>query len=377
MPTGVIDEVPNDQVVLREAHLDDDGKFVLHTLADLVRDHGIALYDPLVRKTPQIVSRRFSRRGNIGREQRHLELDVHVAFFRDLEGIVEGFGKVRKEFLHLLAALEIIVRTVHTHPHFVVDIVSGADTDQNVLHLVVGLVHVMHVVGRDEFNTEFMPHLYEVYDNLLFLGDLVILHLEVKVVAKDAFEPKGEFLCAFHIVLADCARNDARNTGGQTDQTFGMRLDRLEIDPRMGIEAVHPRNAVQFAKVVVTGQVLGKQDQVIGLRGALLDFEIVGHIKLTTDDGLYLQVFKTLIIFLGGEDVVGRNLHALRLLFFDEFLFDNVFKVRLRRVVKVHRTVHIAVIGDRNGVHIQGARLLKDATDPRRTIQKTVFRMQM
>ena len=74
------------------------------------------------------------------RQLRLSKLDLHMAAVRDLLGIFECFQRIRKQLLHLLFGFHIILSALIAHTILVRQLLSGLDTEQDVMRL--GIVRI-------------------------------------------------------------------------------------------------------------------------------------------------------------------------------------------------------------------------------------------
>jgi hypothetical protein len=95
---GPVDEVPDDEEVARELHLDDDAELVFRALPDLGRDHGIAPLQPLEGEVPHVLlgARVLGREFVVGQHGAGI-VDLEVGHLGDLQGVGEGLGQLREE----------------------------------------------------------------------------------------------------------------------------------------------------------------------------------------------------------------------------------------------------------------------------------------
>ena len=95
------------------------------------------------------------------------------------------FREVAEDQRHLLGGLQVELVAVVLQAVGVVDRLAGADAEQDVVRLEVGVLQVMDVVGGDELQVQVLrDRLQTDVDDLLLLDPLV-LHLEEEVVGAE------------------------------------------------------------------------------------------------------------------------------------------------------------------------------------------------
>ena len=202
---------------------------------------------------------------------------------------------------------------------------------------------VVHIISSHHRHAHLFCQLVDVVITP-FLGNVMILDLQVVIIAEHFPVAVHHFDGALLIAAVEMRENLAAHAGGKHDQAFAVLLQRFPVDPRLIIEAVDKGGAGELHQILVAAVVLGQQHQVIG--GTAVDP--------------------------GGLPVCARA--GGHVGFHPDDRFD---PCTLARLVKLQRTEHIAVIGDRQGRHLVfhgfGNHLL-DLVGP---IQQAIFGMIM
>ena len=133
-----------------------------------------------------------------------------------------------------------------------VEVVAGADAEQDVVGLGLGLVDVVEVVGHDERQAGLRRQAEELLVEAALLGQAVVLELEEEVVlAEDvavlAGQPPGELPVVDLERLGDLAAE----AGGQADQALAVAGEVLAVDPRLVVVAVEVGVGDEPAEVLV------------------------------------------------------------------------------------------------------------------------------
>ena len=160
--------------------------------------------------------------------------------------------------------------------------------------------------------------------------------------AENLLIAQGGRLCFLVIIRKKRARDLPCQTGGERNQPFMILPEQLEIHARLAVEAFQPGARDKLRQIPVARVVLAEQDQVAVLTIQFMDFVEPGtlrHIDLTAND---------------------RTDASFLCLF-----------------IKLHRTVHHAVIGDGDCFVPTRLRRIQQPLDPARTVQQAVFRVQM
>jgi hypothetical protein len=129
----------------------------------------------------------------------------------------------------------------------------------------------------------------------------------------------------------------------EADQALRMLRENLFIDARLVVETFEMRRANEFDQILVAGLVLRQQDQV--------------KRRIPRAAGFFLKP---------------RPRRDVRL------ATNNRFQSGLRcSLVELHRSIHAAVIGHRDGRHLACVRLLYRVRNPARPIEQAVLGVQV
>ncbi len=198
------------------------------------------------------------------------------------------------------------------------------------MRIGVGRVEVVHVARRDERQAALGGEPGQRLEDRLLDVEVAVLELDVRVVAaEDLLQPFELHLGVAHPRLGDRLRDAAGEAAGERDQARRVLREQLPVDPRAVVVALEEAEGAELDQVGVPGGRLGEQRQV---RGALhLLVPVVGDVHLAADD----------------------RLHTLT----------------TRRLVEVDRPRQRAVVGERDGGHLEPGRLVDERRDPARPVE--------
>ncbi|MNK84345.1 hypothetical protein D3C87_1041920 [compost metagenome] len=147
---GVVDEVPDDQEVRREAHLLDDPELELEALLEFGSDGLEALAEAVPGDLVEVALDGMAGRDVVAWQHDAPEVEDQVALLGDLEGVPEGPGRVVEDLGHLVGGLEVEVRAVVHLPGGIEQALARLNTEQGFVgpH-VLGVGEVRVVGGRD------------------------------------------------------------------------------------------------------------------------------------------------------------------------------------------------------------------------------------
>ena len=206
----------------------------------------------------------------------------------------------------------------------------------------------VHVVGTDVLHAELGGQLQQrlVHPQLVLVDIRILLRVargmqlqfEVIVVAEDPLEPLHHALGLLHVVVHDGLGHLAAQTCRAADQPFVVLFEQLLVDARLVIEPLGKRVGDHLAEVVVAFEVLGQQDQVVaGLLVLVLLEAVFHHVDLAAQNRLDPGVR-------GG-------------------------------IVEVLDAVHVAVVGNGDGVHAEGLGPLDERLDGGGAVEDRILGM--
>jgi hypothetical protein len=224
----------------------------------------------------------------------------------------------------------------------VVEDLACGDAEQHVLRLRVLRAHVVDVVRADQRQP-------------LLAGDRGQLDVELRlghaVVGRDPlllqFDEEVALPEYAGVCLGPLARltelavlhrlaHDARHAGARADEAPAVVTQEVLVDQRAVVVAGHPRVGNDRHQIAVALEVLGEQQQVVDLRLAVASqARAEREVDLAAEDG-----------------------------------FDAGF---VRRPVELDRPVHVAVVGQCEGGHLEFLGARDELVDLGRAIQEGVF----
>ena len=151
-----MDKVPHDQEIIHIPHGMDNIQFILQTPAQGSVIIRITPLHPLITEfiqvSPGIVTFRDFKLGKLGNP----ELNLHIAPFRNLVGIVKGFLGIGKQSPHLILGFTVILAAFVAHPIFIGDLFSCLDTQKDIVGRGILSISIVNVIGGHQINIQFL-----------------------------------------------------------------------------------------------------------------------------------------------------------------------------------------------------------------------------
>jgi hypothetical protein len=327
----VFDEIPDDEEVRGKAHLGDDVELVLqaraqrrlagHALRAVTREQALFADPPQVFVIVDLADRRLRHR--ILRKVEDFLGNPNIDAIGNARGVLASFGKVAPQLVHLLRRLHVKLIGVELHAAGIGDGFPGTDAEQHVVGGSVFLFEVVRVVGCDDREGKLARDLHETLVDDAFLGHPVAHYFDVEAIAEDV-DVGFSVLERRRVVVLEQGRGDqAGHAAREHDQPVVVLLEQIEIDPGLVIVALQKALGDQGGQVAVADQVGGQQRDVRLLADGPVEPAPGRDIRLAADDGRQARLP-------GG-------------------------------VVKLHRPVHDAVVGEG---HRGGAVLGRPAAEP-------------
>ena len=295
----VLDQVPDDEEVARELHrldhLDLERQALLvgnqRLLERLRARHRLELrapaFEPFARHLLEVGVR--GEAGGNG-EIRHLQLarlQAHVAALGHPQRVEHRLGHLAPDLPHLLERLEVeLIRGV-AHPVGLLHRPSGTDAEQDVVRGRVLAPEVVGVVGADERDAGLLRDVDQSRVDAPLLLEPLVLQLEEKVaLAEDVAQDGGLLQGRVEAVLEQPLGHGALEAGRERDQPLRVPGEQLLVHPGLVVEPLEIGERHELREVLVTGEVRGQEDEVVGLIAAagLLVPALLGHVDLAADD---------------------------------------------------------------------------------------------
>ncbi len=314
-----MDEVPHDQEVVREAHLLNGLELETEPLGQL-RGHGpVAPDETFLAELDEVVERVPSVWHRVAREQDPAQLDLDVAPLRDLERAGEGMVEAREVESHLLGRLEEELVRVESPVVRVLERVPRLDAEERFVRVRVLCVQVVDVARGDERKARLLRESDQVGIDAQLVVDSAVLDLDVRGVAPVDLRESVEVLPG---VLAPALGERFRDATGKAsrecDEAPPVAFEELPVDPWLVVVPLEVAERAELDQVGVPLVRLGEEREVrVALR---LNPTVVGHVDLAADDGLDSALASLPIqlddpregAVVGERD--GRHLEPLRLL---------------------------------------------------------------
>ncbi len=293
-----------------------------------------------------VVDAQLARRLECGQEV-FLELELEVAARGDLEGVLQRLrrGGGERQGGHFGAGLEVELLGLLLHrPVGVADDLGGLQADQDLAGVGVLARQVMDVVARRQRDVHLLGQVQQQRQHLLLLGQAVVMDLDEEVVLERLAVPARRRLGLLRLAAQQVVGDLALDAGRHDQQAVLVFFQQLLVDARLAVEALQERGGDQLAEVAVALVVAHQRQQVEVVQLVLAAVGAVEararrQVELGADDGLDLAL--------------------------------------LGLLVEVDRAQDRAVVGQRHGGHLEGARLLEQVVDLQGGVEQAVLRVHV
>ena len=316
---GERDEVRDDEEVARVAHLDDDAELVVEALLERRRDRPVAALEARLALRAQPALDRVAVRHREVRDAQLAERQLEVGHLGDAPGVADRLVLVREEGRHLGRRLDVELVRLELQAARRVEVVAGADAQQDVVRLGLLLADVVQVVGDDQRQADLRGEPQQLVVEPALLREAVVLELEEEaVLAEDVAVLAGDLAGQLPVVDLERLGDLAAEARGEADEALAVLREVLAVDARLVVVAVDVGVGDEAAEVLVAAVVLGQEDQVEGLAvglALLVGHRPAGDVGLDADDRLDALVLRGLVERDGAVEgaVVrdGHRIHAL------------------------------------------------------------------
>ena len=281
-----VDEVPDDQEVVGEAHLLDRLELEAKAFRQLRRRLPVALGEPLLAELDEVVERVAPLGDREGRQQDPPELDLDRAALRDLQRPRHRLLEAGEVACHLLRGLEEELVRVESPVRRVLQRVARLDAEERLVRERVLGVQVVDVTGRHEREAGLLREGDEAGVDLLLLGEAGVLQLDVRRVASEDLDEAVEIrVRVLRPALRERPRHSPRQTARERHDPARVSLEELPVDARLVVVALEVAERGELDEVGVALVRLGEEREMrvaLGLHSA-----VVRHVHLAADDGLH------------------------------------------------------------------------------------------
>ena len=344
---GVPDEVPDDQEVGREAEGVDHAELAVeplnHQRVELVggplcigQVGGGRIAPPLgnaaiplaeaLQAEPLQLFRRGQAAGHLKAGEVSLaQVELEIDRLGDLLAPLQQVAAAPHRLEHFLGALQVKLARLHPHPRGVVAEAAGVDAQQDVLGFGVFPIDVVAVAGGNSRDARLLSHAQGGLGDLLLDLEAVALHLDEIPIIKHLLKPAGDLVGLGELLLLAGANADQRTgklageAAGEADQALRTLREDLAVDAGLKVEALQRRGGGELEQVLKAGSVLGQQREVVA--------------RLLLAAGVFLEAA-------AGSDI-GLVAH------------DRVDARPFAGLIKLERSMQVAVVGERQRVHPQ------------------------
>ena len=268
------------------------------------------------------------------------ELHLHVAAVSNYIGIAQSLRTIAKQCLHLIIAFQIIAVVIKAHTVRLINRTRRLNAQQNILRCGILLLHIMQIVCRYQAKTELLRQLLQLRADLVLLIKVMVLNFQkVVFLAENVYIFLNAATCSLQVVLQNHLRYLAGNAGTEADNAIVIGTQYVLVYARLIVKALQLTDADDFHQVMVACIVLRQQNQMVHAAVIFFQMRTLGQIYLAADNRL--------------DACLGTFL------------------------IKFYRTVHRAMVGNRQAVHAQLLGIGHQLVDFRSAVQQAVFRMYM
>ena len=340
---GVVDVIPDDEVVVGIAHLLDDADLIVQAVFVSLRHVGaVAVLQTFPAEFLEKILIVHAAGGLVIGDLGVAELEIKIALVGDLLGVLAGFRHHGEQLVHFIRRFDVEFIGLELHAVGVLHGFARLDAEQDGLHLRVLFAQVVGIVGGYHGDARFPRQLDELRQNDVVFFEAVVLQFNIVIaLAEEVAVPQGRALGPVIVARQKSLRYLARKAGGKADEALVVLFQELLIHAGLGVKALHEGGGHHLAEVFVARLVFAQQDQMV-VAVDLIDFIKAGaggNIDLTADDGLDAR-------FLG-------------------------------RLVKLYAPVHHAVVGAGNGGLTALLHPVHQLVDAAGAVQQAILRMDV
>ena len=284
-----MDEVPDDEEVVREPHLLDRRQLEAEPVRQLGRRCSVAPDQTLLAQLDEVVERIPPLRNGERRQQDASEVELDVAPLRHLERPRHRVLEAGEVAGHLLGRLEEELVRVETPVRRILERVPRLDAEERFVRERVVGIEVVDVARRDERQPGLLGERDQLRVDLVLLGETGVLDLDVRRVApEDLHETVEVGARVLRPAFRQRARDAPRQTTRERDDALCVTLEELPVDPWLVVVPLEVAERRELDEIRVPLVRLGEERQVrIALR---LCVPVLGDVHLAADDRLHADL---------------------------------------------------------------------------------------
>ena len=228
-------------------------------------------------------------------------------------------------------------------PIRIVDALAGADAQQDVVWLEIGVLEVVDVVRHDERQPEIPGNRLEADVDDALLVDALILHLQEEVPRTENVPIRGGGIDRLLLLFRpDSGRDLSLQTAAQSDEAGRVLREQFLVDPGLVVEPLGVTGGDELDQVVIPLVGRREEDQVVR--------RLAGCSALR-------------------PPIARSNVHLTA-----ENRIDSPLP---RLIVKDDRREHVAVLGNRERRHLELHRAVEELLDAARAVEQRVLGVQV
>jgi hypothetical protein len=205
VPLRERDEIPDDQEVIREAHLANGLQLELQAIGELWRDRSVPLLQPFFAELDEVVEGVAVAGDGVLGQQDPPKLHRHVAALGDLERALDRLRVVGEVLRHLGRRLEVELVGVEAPAVRVCERVARLDAEKRLVRPCVFVTEIVDIAGGDERETGRLRERRQVCVDPLLDLDPRVLDLEVgRIRPEDVTKVRDLLLGLGRVPVLEC-----------------------------------------------------------------------------------------------------------------------------------------------------------------------------
>ena len=129
--------------------------------------------------------------------------NFNVASFGNDQGVFDRRGVIVKQLSHFVAVFYVEAPSVEAKAFLVGEVRRGAHAQERVVMLVITILEIVGVVGRNQGNIHIAGHLDQLGVDQVLVRDAVALQLQVKAILKQTAKLFGDLPGPVHLPVHD------------------------------------------------------------------------------------------------------------------------------------------------------------------------------
>ena len=179
---GIVNEIPDYEIVVHIAHTADDTDLILQPVKIFLRLVGIPLPEAIHTELAEVFLIGIALRHREGRQVIFMEGKLQIAPLGNFCRVIKSFLTAGKQLPQFFFTFQVKFLRLEFHAVGIFHGFSGLDAQQNILHGCILTAQIVGVIGNDHRQPRLPRQPHQALIDSPLLRNTVILHFQVEII---------------------------------------------------------------------------------------------------------------------------------------------------------------------------------------------------